>query len=139
MKNEYIQTALAKLKELGAAEVVIYFDGSGDSGSIDSIQIKHSDGKPVSVLHDLVDYPVTTTQYTDGQWAEKTEIKKMPINNALEQYTYEMLDRTNIDWYNNDGGFGEMKITLSNDVSIELEVNQRHTEYTTHSFILTEE
>jgi hypothetical protein len=140
MTTEYIQTALAKLKEFGAAEVVIYFDGSGDSGSIDSVQIRQSDGKVVPNLADLfVDYPVEKSRYVDGEWLNEIEVKQMPIADALEKYTYDELERTNVDWYNNDGGFGELRITLSDDVSIELEVNQRYTEYTTYSFSLSEE
>jgi hypothetical protein len=140
MTNEYIQTTFAKLKELGATEVVIFFDGSGDSGSIDSVQIRQSDGKPVPNLDDLfVDYPIEKSQYINGEWFNDVEIKQIPIADALEKYTYDELERTNVDWYNNDGGFGELRITLSDDVSIELEVNQRYTEYTTYSFSLSEE
>jgi hypothetical protein len=140
MTNEYIQTTFAKLKELGATEVVIFFDGSGDSGSIDSVEIRQSDGKVVPNLDDLfVDYPVEKSQYINGEWFNDAEIKQIPIFDALEKYTYDELERTNVDWYNNDGGFGELRIELSDDVSIELEVNQRYTEYTTYSFSLSEE
>lgn len=140
MNNDYIKTALAKLKEIGATEVVIFFDGSGDSGSIESVSIRQSDGKPVPNLDDLfVDYPVEKSRYVDGEWLTDVEIKQMPIADALEKYTYDELERTNVDWYNNDGGFGELRIELSDDVSIELEVNQRYTEYTTYSFSLSEE
>jgi len=140
MNNEYISKALAKLKKLGATEVVIFFDGSGDSGSIESVSIRQSDGKAVPNLDDLfVDYPVEKSQYISGEWFNDVEIKQMPIADALEKYTYDELDRTNVDWYNNDGGFGELRIELSDDVSIELEVNQRYTEYTTYSFSLSEE
>jgi len=47
------------------------------------------------------------------------------------------LERTNIDWYNNDGGCGQMTINLDDKVEIELEVNTRYTEYNTDSFDLT--
>jgi hypothetical protein len=140
MNNEYIKTALAKLKEIGAIEVVIFFDGSGDSGSIESVSIRQSDGKVVPNLDYLfVDYPIETSRYVEGEWLTDIEIKQMPIADALEKYTYDELERTNVDWYNNDGGFGELRIELSDDVSIELEVNQRYTEYTTYSFSLSEE
>jgi hypothetical protein len=140
MNNEYISKALTTLKELGATEIVIYFDGSGDSGSIDSVQIRQSDGKVVPNLDDLfVNYPVEKSQYINGEWFNDVEIKQIPIFDALEKYTYDELERTNVDWYNNDGGFGELRIELSDDVSIELEVNQRYTEYTTYSFSLSEE
>ena len=140
MNNEYISKALTTLKELGATEIVIYFDGSGDSGSIESVSIRQSDGKPVPNLDDLfVNYPVEKSQYINGEWFNDVEIKQMPIADALEKYTYDELERTDVDWYNNDGGFGELRIELSDDISIELEVNQRYTEYTTHSFTLSEE
>ena len=140
MNNEYISKALTTLKELGATEIVIYFDGSGDSGSIESVSIRQSDGKPVPNLDDLfVNYPVEKSQFINGEWFNDVEIKQMPIADALEKYTYDELERTDVDWYNNDGGFGELRIELSDDISIELEVNQRYTEYTTHSFTLSEE
>ena len=62
----------------------------------------------------------------------------MSIREVLESYCYDELEKTNIDWYNNDGGFGELRITLSDEASIELEVNQRYTEYNTYSFNLSE-
>jgi hypothetical protein len=138
MTTEYIQNALSKLKELGATEIMVSFDGCGDSGSIENIDIKRSDG--TTMMDELiVDYPVRSSRYENGDWINEVEVKQMSINEVLESYCYDELEKTSIDWYNNDGGFGELRITLSDEVSIELEVNQRYTEYSTYSFSLSEE
>ena len=137
MTTEYIQTALNKLKELGVHEIVIEFDGSGDSGSIEYISIRRSDGTEIDVKF-TTDYPVRSSRYENGDWINEVQVKQMSIKEVLESYCYDELEKTNIDWYNNDGGFGELRITLSDEASIELEVNQRYTEYNTYSFNLSE-
>ena len=137
MTTEYIQTALNKLKELGVHEIVIEFDGSGDSGSIEYIAIRRSDGTEIDVKF-TTDYPVRSSRYENGDWINEVQVKQMSIREVLESYCYDELEKTNIDWYNNDGGFGELRITLSDEASIELEVNQRYTEYNTYSFNLSE-
>ncbi len=136
--SQHIKTMFDQLRAAGAAEVVIFFDGSGDSGSIESVDIFAAENQRMQIDLTAI-YPKQKSTYVDGRWVDEIEQKEMSIYEALEAYCYDELEKTNIDWYNNDGGFGEMRIDLGDTVSVELEVNQRYTEYHTTSFNLTEE
>lgn len=138
LPHQHIKTMFDQLRAAGATEVVISFDGSGDSGSIYAANIYNADNKQIQVDQTVI-YPKEKSTWIDGQWVNEIEHKEIPILEALEAYCYDELEKTNIDWYNNDGGFGDMRIDLSDTVSVELEVNQRYTEYHTTTFNLNED
>lgn len=79
------------------ADIIADFDGSGDSGE------------------------VTNISCTDGCELPKilTELVDMFVMDALESH--------GVDWYNNEGGFGEVTICLK-DRTISVSCNQRITE-----------
>ena len=136
--SQHIKTMFDQLRKAGATEVVIYFDGSGDSGSIESVSIYNADNKQIQVDQTVI-YPKEKSTWIDDRWVNEIEHKEIPILEAVEAYCYDELEKTNIDWCNNDGGFGEMRISLSDTVSVKLEVNQRYTEYHTTTFSLNED
>jgi hypothetical protein len=136
--SQHIKTMFDQLRAAGAAEVVISFDGSGDSGSIEYVSIHNADRQQIQVDQTVI-YPKEKSTWIDGQWVNEIEHKEIPILEALEAYCYDELEKTNIDWYNNEGGFGDMRIILSDTVLVELEVNERYTEYQTTTFNLSEE
>lgn len=45
----------------------------------------------------------------------------------VEEWAYKLLEGTGVDWYNNDGGFGEITIDVENK-SYSYAVNTRYTE-----------
>lgn len=136
--SQHIKTIFEQLRAAGASTITISFDGSGDSGSIESVDIYNAEGKRMQI--DLtVTYPTEKSSWVDDKWVTETTEKEMPIADALEAYCYDELEKTQIDWYNNDGGFGEMTINLDDKVEIELEVNTRYTEYHSETFDLTNE
>ena len=49
---------------------------------------------------------------------------------AIEELTDDYLAETNVDWYNNDGGFGELIIDVD-EGTVALEVSVRFTESST--------
>jgi hypothetical protein len=134
--KDYIKKAFVDLKSAGATNIVISFNGSGDSGSIESVDIYNADNQRMQIDLTVI-YPEEKSSWVDDKWITETEEKEMPIADALEAYCYDELEKTEIDWYNNDGGFGQMTINLDDKVKIELEVNTRYTEYNTDSFDLT--
>jgi hypothetical protein len=137
--KDYIKKAFVDLKLAGANNIVIYFDGGGDSGHIEYVDIKKLDGTLIKTDEFTVEFPKEHSFYKDGNWITEVQIEQMPVSEALEAYCYDELEKTNIDWYNNDGGCGQMTINIDDKVEIELEVNQRYTEYNTYSFSLNEE
>jgi hypothetical protein len=133
----HVKQILEMLKGAGADKIIVGFDGSGDSGSVHSVDICDEQGKALQLNFGVV-YAVTSSTWKDGKWEQKEEDKMMPVKEALETFCYDMLEKTGIDWYNNDGGFGELTITLD-PVEVQLEVNQRYTEYNTDIFELNAE
>jgi hypothetical protein len=136
--SQHIKTIFEQLRAAGASSITISFDGSGDSGSIESVDIYNADNQRMQIDLTVI-YPKEKSSWVDDKWITETEEKEMPIADALEAYCYDELEKTEIDWYNNDGGFGQMTINLDDKVEIELEVNTRYTEYHSETFDLTDE
>lgn len=133
----YVQTMLKMIRDGGGKEIRISFDGSGDSGSVDSVEI-YAGNDRLNMMFS-VDYPETSSTWSkETGWVKKHEIKRMPVKEALESFCYTMLEETGIDWYNNDGGYGELYITLD-PCEIQLEVNTRYTQTNLDTFTLDEE
>jgi hypothetical protein len=97
------------LTETKVEQVAVSFDGAGDSGSVDQVSL-------------------TPEPSVDGLVHTKESVHK-----AVEDFAYAWLDITGIDWYNNDGGYGDLTIDVTT-AKFELTVNSRYTECTTDSF-----
>lgn len=128
----YAKALIEQLKSMGATNATLEFDGSGDSGSIYSVTVE---GAPD--IARTVKWLRFESEYSDGKWIKKQSEVTLNIQDALEALCYDMLESTNIDWYNNDGGYGSLVINFD-PLSIELEVNTRYTEVNTDSFELQE-
>jgi hypothetical protein len=76
---------IAELAGEGYSEVHIEFSGSGDDGSIQA-----------------------TTFFRDGQSLSDDQ----PLQEKIEEWAYRLLDTTNVDWVNNEGGYGSINIDL---------------------------
>jgi hypothetical protein len=118
---------LCTLKEAGVSLVVVEFDGSGDSGSITGVEIEG--GTPPLEAQWLF----SSSSWVNEEWVTTEEVKSLPLNEVLEAWCYDSLEESQIDWYNNDGGFGELRIDLV-EGEVKLEVNQRYTEISTYHF-----
>ncbi len=112
--TEELKKALIDLWDHGVAKVVIEYDGSGDSGEIHS-----------------VDYLNTED--------EETEYKNSSVEDALTDLCYNnLLDQVG-DWYNNDGGYGIIRITVpSGEYTIESHIRSTSTEDSEYSGHLSE-
>jgi hypothetical protein len=96
-----VPSLAARFRDAGFSSVRIEFDGSGDSGAIESIFVV-KDGN-----HDFL--------------KEDSELYKV-----LSEWGYSAIDRHHVDWYNNDGGFGHIEFNLD-DSKYDLEIYQRET------------
>ncbi len=85
-QRDAIRTRLLKLY---VNKVTIAFAGSGDSGSIEDIEIEM-----------VNDY-------------ELDSIEKTSLKADLESWADTFLEGTGIDWYNNEGGQGEIVFDMS--------------------------
>lgn len=78
-----IKALFISLREKGVKNIHIEYAGSGDSGAIDSIDVFEGD------------YNLTHEEYQ-----------------SVEDFAYSILDNYEYDWYNNEGGYGTVKIDL---------------------------
>lgn len=97
------------MKAAGADELRVAFDGSGDSGDIQGltgVSDTIASALPVSVI------------------------------NELKNLAEEVINLAGFDYYNNDGGYGEVIFRLN---SVEIEFNERVVMTELHEFTLPEE
>lgn len=124
---ETLRCILPVLREHAVRGVTVLFDGCGDSGSIENISYDAPaafDGQNLTVQHDI-----TTCHFEDGQWVRTTQTAQTSLNQAIDELTYNYLDETGIDWYNNDGGYGELTINVDTG-TVALDVNVRYSDST---------
>jgi Fe-S cluster assembly iron-binding protein IscA len=84
-------TLLEVLPHYKVAFVEISFSGSGDSGSIDDIDVLY-----------LNTSDENTTVIPDG------------IRQQISEFAYAYLQGTDVDWYNNEGGQGKISLDFRN-------------------------
>lgn len=124
----------AQLKVLGIARIVMGFSGSGDDGNWEHPAIyDHADkllndrydddGKPVNTPPLMLSMPAkflsfdTRTRggyYSDleAKWKLENGVKSMSVDEACT-FMFEVIDaKADIDWCNNEGGYGNMVIDV---------------------------
>ena len=116
------------LMAAGITHVTVTFDGSGDSGQIESIEAWS--GKTA------VEFPATEIDYAALTWDDpEVEIRQLSLEDVVEQLTYDFLSDTHGGWENNDGAWGAFCFDASARC-IHLEFNERFTssDLYTHDF-----
>lgn len=116
------------LAAAGITQVIVTFDGSGDSGQVEEIDARAGD--------EVTDLPEAKITINSPVWGSD-EIKRstMCVEAAIEQLAYDFLSETHGGWENNDGAYGEFIFDVATR-SISLDYNERFTssEYYGHEF-----
>ena len=122
-----LRRILPVLREHGVRRVTVIFDGSGDSGSIDHVGYGDAqiDGSAL-----MVEIEVMHRVFDAGRWVTSRTLEHTDLDRAIETLTDDYLEETNVDWYNNDGGFGELAIDVD-EGTVALDVHVRFTECST--------
>jgi hypothetical protein len=115
ISSDEFKTILAGYHLNGWKSIQISYDGAGDSGSVEEIQLYNSDEGPYG-------------HYEQLEGEEYTKI---------EDAFYRLFDQSMGDWVNNDGGYGMLTINLE-DGSYTNEVNYRTIEMDTIEGFLSE-
>lgn len=114
MTNEEKQRTrevLTQLKNEGYTGVSISFDGAGDSGSITGAKAFTGDF-------------ILDERHHEDFWQYEPEITE-----DLRDLGYDILSNSNYDWYNNDGGFGSIHISLlTGEVHLDIRIRVFETE-----------
>lgn len=112
----------------GITQVVVSFDGYGDSGQIEDIEATAQD-----VITPLPD-GIIKLSFASSYDPEPRE-EDLTVKSAIEAMAYDCLSETHGGWENNDGAYGEFVFEVA-DRSIALDYNERFTdsENYTHEF-----
>ena len=124
--KQHVEKLFTHLKILNVHSFSIEFEGSGDDGQIDDITFLDSSDEPIKIPEDSI-----TWVYNEDRGEEQVTLYK-----CAEDLAYEMLDEAGHDWYNNDGGYGTITITLGEDgkPSVDLSIHIRYTDTDSYQY-----
>lgn len=141
---------MAALRAQDIIKVVVEYEGSGDSGDIQNVTAYRKGKKKISPEEDHE--PTSDSGNTvklsgnikykslKSDWNEKkkkyihsfTEEDKS-LEDACSDFASEYLSHLGIDWYNNEGGFGDIEINVtSNKVIAHHNARVESSEYYEH-------
>ena len=116
------------LATAGVTLVVVSFDGYGDSGQIENVEVKAGDT--------VVPMPECTIEIAEAAW-DQAEPNRTTISIAevIERLVYDLLIDTHCGWENNDGAYGDFIFDVA-ERTITLDYNERYTasDYSQHVF-----
>jgi predicted class III extradiol MEMO1 family dioxygenase len=97
MKN--LQEELLKLAIEGYKSILVHYEGSGDSGAIDSVALSKEE-------FDSDDFSYYSQEYVCES------IKDSSLQSLIEEFVTDKLLENIEDWYNNEGGQGTVLIRI---------------------------
>ncbi|MBY0561524.1 DUF6878 family protein [Hyphomicrobium sp.] len=116
-----LRRVLPVLRANGVTQVEVYFDGSGDSGSIESVDFKPDSARAAQNL--TIEVMQNERQFVAGRWVSVRAPATISLVEAIRSLTDNYLNEADVDWYNNDGGYGYLTIdvvrgTVNLDISV---------------------
>ena len=106
-----LKPIVAEMKTHGIESVRVEFYGGGDDGQIEGVE--WSKEPPADTRVDVVTEKRKYNLEGSFKYTLVTETKSLPLEQAIEEITYDLLDKSGVDWVNNDGGSGYLEINLS--------------------------
>ena len=107
------------LAAAGIETVTVLFDGYGDSGQIERIDVGAGEGT-ILLPSDRIEIARTTWE------SPEIERQTLTVHEALETLVYDFLRQVNSGWEINDGAYGELTFDVA-ERTIKLDYNERHT------------
>lgn len=144
-KNKHFVFDLLDSK--GVKSVSVQFDGSGDSGSVESIDLQltkrnygeknyePSQKEKADLLNTMISGVkiLECTMFSSEGWQEKISEKPATLQEGIESIAYDALKATHEGWENNDGAYGTVTFDAESR-SVTMEYYERSTEYSEHEF-----
>ena len=115
---------LEALSEAGAVSAEIEYNGSGDSGQVESVIVLDKKGSALKLASNTVKIYSVSSTFEGKGWENKFVLEEKKLGDALSSLAELLLDYNHTDWYNNDAGFGKVVVDLK-EGSIKLQHNQR--------------
>lgn len=116
------------LAQHGIATVTVTFEGCGDTGQIESLDLTGD--------REGVELPPDTIELQRASWGmPDLAVVRLSAHAAIETLVYDLLEETHAGWENNDGAYGTFRFDTA-ERTITLEYNERRTEtdYFEHEF-----
>ncbi len=108
------------LAAAGITTVIVNFDGCGDSGQIEAIEVRAGD--------DECALPAVEIEIASANWGSATiDRQTQPVREAIETLVYDVLNQTHGGWEINDGSYGDFTFDVASR-TITLDYNERHME-----------
>lgn len=125
---------LKDLYDAGVDRVRVCFDGGGDSGQIESAVLFTESGallplEDIRACKHLVMHRCGS-EHDGERWIPVYKAMWVSFAERIDQFVSDELAATDVDWYNNDGGFGAWELTgiMSGEPKKELEIAVRFIE-----------
>jgi hypothetical protein len=121
-------TLFDALAAAGITDIIVTFDGYGDSGQIENIEVKAGDA--------LAPLPQGDIERCSAAWGRAEAVRsRVSIADAIECLAYDLLEQTHSGWENDDGAYGDFTFDVAAR-TITLDHNDRYTtsEYSQHVF-----
>jgi hypothetical protein len=116
------------LAAAGITLVVVSFDGYGDSGQIENVEVKAGDA--------IVPMPEATIDIAEAVWDQpEPDRTAVTIADVIERLVYDFLTDTHCGWEDGDGAYGDFTFDVA-ERTITLDYNERYTasDYSQHVF-----
>ena len=118
-----LRRLLPLLRESGVQRVLVDFNGEADSGAIESIVYLPQESEALAEAS--IETVKSMRSFSEGQWTTISETVQVPIDEVIDDIANDYLQETGVDWYNDDGGFGQLIIDVERDVvSLKIEVRE---------------
>lgn len=116
------------LAAAGIETVTVIFDGYGDSGQIERIDVEPGEGT-ILLPADRIEIARTTWE------SPEIERQTQTVREAIETLVYDFLRQAHDGWENSDGAYGEFTFDVA-ERTIKLDYNERYTssEHVSHEF-----
>lgn len=131
--HDHALLLFSTLRLLGVSEVLVNFSGSGDSGNVDEVVAYGPNNNQISLTETSIQWRFVTQDMKWDMLAGKPIAKRIvqdrtaTLDKIIESMCNNALDTTELDWWNNEGGQGQFRIVLDEDlpkVTLNVGVNE---------------
>lgn len=118
---------LRALAGLGVRQVVVAYEGGGDSGDVSEVSVEPPELMP-TLRAETIPLRCRIGEFQDGRYQYHTADQPMSLHQAVSDFTLDWVGDTHGGWENNEGGSGSVTLDVMAG-TLKLE----HTEYFTES------
>jgi hypothetical protein len=104
------QRILERLRELGVASAQADYNGYGDSGQLETVELIGGGGDAARAC---VTVGRVEQRFEDGRWTRVVEEREVALDEALKDLFYDALEMLAPGWEINDGSQGLVSLTVA--------------------------